>query len=692
MSKNVEKLSHFSNKETEIAGGKGASLGEMAQSKIPIPEGFIITSNVFDNFLEKTSISDKIYSTLSTTTLENNDTISSASKIIQKLILETKIPKNIATEIKNEFKSLNSKFVAVRSSATAEDSTSAAWAGQLSSFLNTDSKTLLKNISKCWASLFTPRAITYRLEKGLQEKKISVAVIIQKMVESEISGTAFSANILTGNKNQIIIEAGYGLGEAIVSGKITPDNYLVGKESCRILEKNIEPQEQGLYRAKDNGNEWRKIKNNNKSEQKLDDAKIFELTQLIIKIENHYGFPCDIEWAYANNQFYILQCRPITSIKKFDNLETPVPFFNSEEYLKGWEAHIPTVPPTLITDLSSSYHKKWKGITTFNNGLFSDFILKKEANICYQTGKTLSSNFWEEKAVSITNTAESMSKEIEIIRQKPSLSKTEISYMFEKISEMLSNYSIFSENYADGAMENIQKNPESLDSKKIFKILSLKNDLRNMMNTTVFYPNAWPGTIVEKLSIQFNIPQEDLWQYTKNEILDLFDGKYLETQEINNRKSASVFYRDENGNISIFSGDIAKKIIMQFNKKDDNNSEFVKGKTANNNGKGKISGTVRLLKNMVHDLNTTQKYIDSVKNGDIIVSEATEPDLLPAIRKCAAVITNRGGLLSHAAITAREIGICCIVGAKGATTLLKDDDVIEIDQDSGIIRIIKKSS
>ncbi len=212
-----------------IAGGKGASLGEMTQAGIPVPSGFVILADAFEQFLKETDLNIEIDSILHTVNHQEMHTVEHASERIQKLILEAKMPEDIASEIKSEFVKLGAAFVAVRSSATAEDSTSAAWAGQLDSFLNTNEATLLENVKKCWASLFTPRAVFYRFEKGLHDQKISVAVVIQKMVESEKSGIAFSVHPVTEDRNQLIIEAGFGLGEAIVSGQITPDSYVVEK-------------------------------------------------------------------------------------------------------------------------------------------------------------------------------------------------------------------------------------------------------------------------------------------------------------------------------------------------------------------------------------------------------------------------------------------------------------------------------
>ncbi len=256
--------------DTPIAGGKGASLGEMTKAGIPVPSGFVVLASAFERFLEETDLNVEIDAILHTVKHTEMHTVEHASEKIQALILSEAIPKDIATGIKREFKKLDAKYVAVRSSATAEDSASAAWAGQLDSFLNTTETDLLKNVQKCWASLFTPRAIFYRFELqarssspplrgGVPEGRggvhphssldISVAVVVQKMVESEVSGIVFSVHPVTEDHNQLIIEAGFGLGEAIVSGQVTPDSYVVEKEPRRILDKNISEQEKQLVRS-----------------------------------------------------------------------------------------------------------------------------------------------------------------------------------------------------------------------------------------------------------------------------------------------------------------------------------------------------------------------------------------------------------------------------------------------------------
>src|SRR3989344_6495780 len=228
--------------DAAIAGGKGASLGEMTQAGIPVPPGFVVLATAFEKFLDETDLNTEIDTILHAVKTDEMRSVEHASERIQKLILEAKMPKDIASAIEKDFATLDAKWVAVRSSATAEDSDSAAWAGQLDTYLNTTKKSLLKNVQRCWASLFTSRAIFYRFEKGLHASKISVAVVVQKMIQSEVSGIAFTVHPVTEDPDQMIIEAGLGLGEAIVSGQITPDSYVVDKTDFSILDISVAEQ------------------------------------------------------------------------------------------------------------------------------------------------------------------------------------------------------------------------------------------------------------------------------------------------------------------------------------------------------------------------------------------------------------------------------------------------------------------
>jgi len=337
----TKSFNKISQKDISLAGGKGASLGEMIKAGIPVPGGFVILTSAFEKFLKEAGIDAEIGKILKTINIKDVDSATKNSKIINNLICQSKVPEDIEKEILAEFGKLkrdrvsvaamdsrlrgndnilyggNNKavplYVAVRSSAMSEDGKMDSWAGQLESYLNVTEKDLIENIKKCWASLYGERALFYGIKKGLVNKKNSVAVIVQKMVQSEVSGVCFTVHPVSKNKNQLIIEAGYGLGEAIVSGMIMPDNYMVDKVNLKILDKNIFDQKKMIIKT---GSENKDIKVDlRKSKlQKLSDSDIIKLSEMCIRVESYYQKPQDIEWALENNKFYILQSRPITTL------------------------------------------------------------------------------------------------------------------------------------------------------------------------------------------------------------------------------------------------------------------------------------------------------------------------------------------------------------------------------------------
>lgn len=318
--KYVKSFKELGRNDANIAGGKGASLGEMAGAGIPVPPGFVILSTSFEYFLAENDLTQEIEAILQKINHKEMEQVERASENIKEMILEGKMPEDMRKEVEESFANLGSEYVAVRSSATAEDGAEHAWAGQLDSFLNTTAEKLEENVKRCFASLFTPRAIFYRFEKGLHAAHISVAVVVQKMVDSEKSGVAFSVHPVTEDRNQAIIEASWGLGEAIVSGQVTPDSYVIEKDTKTIIDTNVSEKSRGLFRGgpstgSGQANEWRDIDDKKANEQCLTGKEIIELTELVIRIENHYGFPSDIEWAFEAGKFYITQSRPITTLK-----------------------------------------------------------------------------------------------------------------------------------------------------------------------------------------------------------------------------------------------------------------------------------------------------------------------------------------------------------------------------------------
>lgn len=300
--------------DVRIAGGKGAALGELVRFGFPVPTGFVILTSVFEEFFFGTDIGLQINELLSG--IRDRKTLLQSSQVIQQLIVEMDLSSDFTDEVEAEFSRLNSSFVAVRSSATHEDSISASWAGQLESFLNTTSQDLLLNIRRCWASLFSDRAIVYRAHCGQSAGDIVAAAVVQSMVDSRVSGTAFSIHPVTGDAHSVFIESCIGLGETLVLGRETPSSFLVRKENQVILGKELVRQGTALRRAwKGAGNELYTLSDADIAANTLTDAEALEVSSLVISIEEKFGFPVDVEWAYGGSKLYLLQSRPVTTIR-----------------------------------------------------------------------------------------------------------------------------------------------------------------------------------------------------------------------------------------------------------------------------------------------------------------------------------------------------------------------------------------
>ena len=307
-------------RDVPTVGGKGANLGEMTNANIPVPPGFIVTADAYFNFIKRSKLTDKIRHLLQPLDPGNSKQLQQIATQIKQLILDTPMPPELAREIQQAYIKMGRGLVAVRSSATAEDLPEASFAGQQRTFLNVEGEgEVVAAVQGCWASLFEPRAIFYRHQQGFDHFKVGIAVPVQKMVQSQASGVMFTIEPVTSDGSRIIIEAVYGLGEAIVSGEMTPDLYIVDKEGIRITSKKIAKQEQQLIRnqATDvkEANIWVPVSPTRQNQQKITDDEIIELATIGKQLEEHYQFPQDIEWAKEDKEIFIVQTRPVTTIK-----------------------------------------------------------------------------------------------------------------------------------------------------------------------------------------------------------------------------------------------------------------------------------------------------------------------------------------------------------------------------------------
>lgn len=337
------------------AGGKGVNLGKMVNQDFTIPPGYVITSKVYFDFIEDTEIKSKIEAILGDLDVDETDDLQNASEEIADLFFGEEIPEEYKKKMQKPFEKLKDNgeiHVAVRSSATAEDLPGASFAGQQDTYLGVNEDNYIESVIKCWASLFTARAIYYREKNDFDHMDVGIAVIVQKLIDADVAGVMFSKHPSTG-EDVVIIEAGLGLGEAVVSGSITPDTYTVEPDSWEIQDKNISNQDFKVIRE---ANETKEVDlgEDEGNSQKLSDKNIIKLAKIGKDIEKFYEEGQDIEWAYSD-KLYILQSRPITTIEEGEERETKGASEAEEEniLLKGLAAS-PGVSSGIVKKIKSA--------------------------------------------------------------------------------------------------------------------------------------------------------------------------------------------------------------------------------------------------------------------------------------------------------------------------------------------------
>ena len=337
-------------------GGKGASLGELAGAGLPVPPAFVVTAGTYRSFIEETGIDEALFEAVDVDP-DDSAALAEAQARAEELILDTEMPDDLREEIIETYGNLDDgeAFVAVRSSATAEDLPDASFAGQQETFLNVTEEDLVERVRECWASLFTQRAIYYREQQGFDHDRVDIAVVVQRMVDAETSGVMFTSHPSTG-EDDLIVEAAWGLGEAVVAGEVSPDNYVVDRasgdlDSVTVAEKNTMyvKSETGETVAED-------VPGDKRTARVLDESEIRRLVELGERVEDHYGEPQDVEWAIFNGEVFMLQSRPITTITEGDESGAEVGGASGAEagVADGSGADDTTAEEVILTGLGAS--------------------------------------------------------------------------------------------------------------------------------------------------------------------------------------------------------------------------------------------------------------------------------------------------------------------------------------------------
>lgn len=315
MSSLVLGLHEIEKTQLSLVGGKGLHLGELSKIQgIQVPEGFCVTTVGYQKAIEQNETLQVLLDQLAMLKVEDRDQIGNISRKIRQIIMEVDIPSDVVKAVAHYLSQFGEEHAyAVRSSATAEDLPHASFAGQQDTYLNIIGvDAILQHISKCWASLFTDRAVIYRMQNGFDHSQVYLSVIVQRMVFPQASGILFTADPITSNRKVLSIDAGFGLGEALVSGLVSADCYKV--QDGQIIDKRIATKKLAIYGRKEGGTETQQIDSDQQKAQTLTDEQILQLARIGREIEAHFGQPQDIEWCLARDTFYIVQSRPITTL------------------------------------------------------------------------------------------------------------------------------------------------------------------------------------------------------------------------------------------------------------------------------------------------------------------------------------------------------------------------------------------
>ena len=308
-----------------LVGGKGLNLGELSKIEgIQVPEGFCVTTVGYQKAIEQNETYHALLDRLTMLKVEDRDQIGEISRKIRQIIMEVEIPSDVVNAVTHYLSQFGDEHAyAVRSSATAEDLPHASFAGQQDTYLNIIGKdAILQHISKCWASLFTDRAVIYRMQNGFDHSQVYLSVIVQRMVFPQASGILFTADPITSNRKLLSIDASFGLGEALVSGLVSADCYKV--QEGEIVDKRIATKKLAIYGLKEGGTETQQIDPDQQKTQTLTEQQILQLARIGRQIEAYFGCPQDIEWCLVDDTFYIVQSRPITTLY-------PIPEANDQE-------------------------------------------------------------------------------------------------------------------------------------------------------------------------------------------------------------------------------------------------------------------------------------------------------------------------------------------------------------------------
>lgn len=677
----IYQLSELDSTCVAEAGGKGASLGELMRAKAPVPSGFVISCAAFEEFLSAGGLKQFVIDSIQSMNAGQIG-LAEASLEIQSRMREVEVPLEIVEAVQKAALQFGSHRVSVRSSAACEDSATSAWAGQLETFLNVTPVDIIENVRNCWCSMFSESALAYGATHGYGSGEIVVAVVVQEMVDSEISGIGFSVHPVTQEPGIQLIEACLGLGEAIVSGRIVPDQYVVERGSNQILESIIGNQKEGLFIGDSNSKADWKLLEAAGAKQKISNQQISEYAEILSRLEDHFGHPVDTEWAIQEGAFQVLQARPITTLA--DEYSQSL-IDESQDWQFVVRRPFSLLPGSILPYWLDAKHSD-QSLGTHLNELLLIQDDTGMANVFY--AKESVESYLEHIGYLIQDDREHL---IEILNHGLDLYEQ----VQEKIDQGVEGFDSLQEIedfFAEVAQHTtvfpawiliyIEKN--EIDAPEV-------QALAEKIRTHTLYP-VIERKLIEPLAIQvakslgFALPERAwelmLWSELKNGLVTL---EMLETRLKAIQSGARFVVQNIDGEEEFHlvsqTGYLLTRLAKDRKIQTENESHQLSGQVA----------WPGIFRGRAHVVLSIDAMGQTMEEDEILVSIQSSPALMPLLERCGAIVTDEGGIACHAAIIARELRKPTLIGTQLATSKIKTGDLIEVDTYAQVVRILEQN-
>lgn len=675
------RLEDLDGSQTDLAGGKGASLGELVHAGARVPSAFVVLRPAFDAFMKSADPEGRVTGWIEALD-SGNQHVSETAHEIAALLADATLPDEIASAVLKAYDELGVERASVRSSATCEDGTATAWAGQLDTFLNVGRDDLLANVRACWLSIFRAPALAYGAAHGYGAGDFGVAVVVQQMVPSEVSGIGFSVHPVTQEAELGLIEACFGQGEAIVSGAIAPDQYIVELASRRILQNERGHQDKGLFLDSDSAEPVWKQLGDRGGEPKLDEAQIRQYAAILDQVQAHYGFPVDTEWAVADSEFYLLQARPITTLAAEYR----------EKIIDDSEPWVPMVRrPLSLFEASLAGH--WMDADHMGR----DFGVHVDRFLAIQDSAGM---------LNLYGSARQLEIAVGGVGRLEREARDQLIAMLKHAHEI---YEEGRKRVEDGtgfsdlkeACEYLMKVGRNTTGFPVWTLFSLEafqvddpevtalaEGLRaRSLYTPIAHRMVDPMVEDAARALGFSKPERAPELTTWTEMIgggldrDVLEHR-LERLEAGDRVIYQITEKEELVRFVSETGYLQMRLAGQRQVVPPDDPDRVSGQAA---WPGVHRGRARVIL-------SSDPTGYSIDDGDVLVSIQSNPGLMPLLRHAGAIVTDDGGVACHAGIICRELKIPTIIGTGRATSTIHDGDLVEVDATQQVVTILERAS